>query len=76
MHIVSRAVPSEEITCDWQALQEQLLSQWNRLTASELIGIMYNRRRIALLVERKYGIPYRLVENYLRNFEQTMPLAA
>ncbi len=65
-----------KISCDWQALQAQLLSQWNRLTAKELDNTMQNRRRIALLVECKYGIPYRLVENYLRNFERTMPLAA
>jgi len=64
------------ISRDWPALRAQLLLQWNRLTARELDNLGPDHRRIALLVERKYGVHYRLVENYLRNFERTIPLAA
>jgi len=63
------------VTCDWPALEAQLLLQWNRLTARELDNTAADRHEIALLVERKYGIHYQLVENYLSNFERTMPLA-
>jgi len=76
MYVTSQTTLPAEISCDWRALQAQLLSQWDRLTARELDNTMHNRRQIALLVEHKYGVHYRLVENYLRNFERTMPMAA
>jgi len=64
------------ISYDWPSLRAQLLAQWGRLTAGELEKTGRNRRLIALLIERKYDIPYKMVENYLRNFERTMPLVA
>ena len=68
------AFSSDHIVCDWEALRTQLLYQWQRLTEAEVDYAGPNRRRIAQLVERKYGIAYLCVENYLRNFERTMPL--
>lgn len=69
-------VRSSLVSCDWQALKAQLLAQWNRLTDGELDRTGRDFCQIALLVERKYGIRYQMVENYLRNFERTMPLVA
>jgi len=71
-----QTLPLTVISCDWEVLQTQLLEQWPRLTANELDKTGQDRRRIALLVERKYGIHYQAVENYLCNFERTMPLVA
>jgi hypothetical protein len=71
-----QTLPQAAISCDWAMLQAQLLEQWNRLTARELDKTGRDRHLIALLIERRYGIRYQLVENYLRNFERTMPLAA
>lgn len=63
------------IKCNWVALREQLLQQWNMLTRGELENVGPNRRRIAQLIAMKYGIASAMVENYLRNFERTLPLA-
>lgn len=67
---------SDRITCNWKMLRGQLLAQWRHINASELDKIGPNRQRIARLIEREYGVAAELVENYLRNFERTMPLAA
>lgn len=64
------------VSCDWPPLKAQLLSQWGRLTDRELDKTGQDRHRIALLIEQKYGIHYQMVENYLCNFERTMPMAA
>lgn len=64
----------DHIVCDWEALRMQLLHQWQRLTATEVDNAGPSRSRIAHLVERKYGVAALCVENYLRNFERTMPL--
>lgn len=66
---------SQIVSCDWQQLREQLLMQWKRIAGWELDAVGPNRSRIAQLIERKYGIASQLTENYLRNFERTMPLA-
>lgn len=63
------------ISADWPVLRAQLLSQWKKITARELDDAGPHRYRIANLIERKYGISAQLVENYLCNFERTMPLA-
>lgn len=65
---------NDNVTCDWRALKEQLLNQWERITPWELEHTRRNRRRIAQLVERKYGVYAVLVENYLKNIERTLPM--
>lgn len=62
------------VDCDWPVLRAQLLQQWNRLTPYELEATKHDRRRIAELIQRKYGIPMHMAENYLLNFERTLPL--
>ena len=63
-----------KIVCKWEPFKEQILQQWNRLTPRELDRTGPNRGRLAVLIENKYGIAAHLVENYLRNFERTLPL--
>jgi hypothetical protein len=65
---------SYNITCKWEPFREQILTQWDRLTGREVDAIGPHRSRLALLIESKYGIAAHLVENYLRNFERTLPL--
>ena len=62
------------ISCDWGALSEQLLQQWDQLTPYELEQTGHNRQRIAALIQKKYGVDSNMAENYLRNFERTLPL--
>lgn len=69
------SAPVRGISCDWQALRGQLLIQWPLLMPGEVDRAGHDRQKIALLVERRYGIASRMVENYLRNFERTLPLA-
>ncbi len=64
----------DHVVCDWKTLREQLLFQWKMLTPSEVDNIGPNRRRIADLVGKKYGVAPPSVEAYLRNFERTLPL--
>jgi hypothetical protein len=65
---------SYNITCKWEPFRDQILAQWNRLTAREIDEVGPNRSKLAMLIENKYGIAAHLVENYLRNFERTLPL--
>jgi len=65
---------SYNIVCKWEPFREQILVQWNRLTSREVDEVGPNRSRLAMLIENKYGIEAHLVENYLRNFERTLPL--
>ena len=67
-------MPSSILLCNWQMLREQLLSQWTLITPTELDITGANCCRIADLIAHKYGLSPVLVENYLRNFERTMPL--
>lgn len=66
----------DALDCSWGLFRSQLLLQWKRLTPKDLDMTGPDRQRIALLVERKYGIAAHMVENYLRNFERTLPMAA
>jgi hypothetical protein len=65
---------NEEVTCNWRILSQQLLEQWDRISKAELEATGHNRRRIASLIQRKYGVPVTMAENYLRNFERTLPM--
>jgi hypothetical protein len=65
---------SYNIVCKWEPFREQILHQWDRLTARELDEVGPNRSKLAMLIENRYGIAAHLVENYLRNFERTLPL--
>jgi len=62
------------ITCKWEPFREQILLQWSRLTSQEVDLVGPNRSKLALLIQSRYGVPAHLVENYLRNFERTLPL--
>lgn len=62
------------IACQWEPFREQILQQWDRLTAQEVDEVGPNRSKLAMLIENRYGIAAHLVENYLRNFERTLPL--
>lgn len=64
----------EWMVCDWQALCAQMLQQWNKLTIDDLRKAWPNRRHIAAVIERKYGVAPELVEHYLSNLERTLPL--
>jgi len=68
------AASSDIISCDWNMISTQLLSQWKELTPTELERTRHDRHQIALLIERKYGIHAILTENYLKNLERTLPL--
>ena len=63
------------IGCDWKELRAQLMLQWPKLVPEDLDKAGPNRHRIALLIERKYGISSDMIENYLCNFERTIPVA-
>ena len=62
------------IRCNWEALRMQLLLQWKRLTPREIDETGPSRHGLALLIQRRYGIACELIENYLMNFERTLPL--
>src|SRR5689334_14753447 len=66
--------PTPVISCNWQALRAQLLLQWGKLTPRALDKAGPDRHRIAELIEHEYGVAADMIENYLRNFERTMPL--
>ncbi len=66
--------PSSILLCNWHVLRRQLLQQWTLLTSADLAETGPNCRRIAALISQKYGIATHVVENYLRNFERTIPL--
>ena len=74
--IVARltAANSNEAGCDWSTLRSQLLEQWDRLSDGELEATGHDRRRIAELIGYKYGVSTEMAENYLCNFERTLPL--
>lgn len=68
------AMNDNVMSCDRQALSEQLLAQWHGITREELESTHYDRHEVALLIERKGGVSCALVENYLSNLERTLPL--
>lgn len=62
-----------KINCNPDVLSQVLVQQWKRLTPREIEKTGYLKHNIALLIERKYGIPNMLTENYLSNLERTLP---
>ena len=66
----------DAISCDWDGLCAQLMLQWINLTLEDLSKAGPHRHQIALLIAQKYGVASEMVENYLCNFERTMPLAS
>ena len=62
------------LRCDWPRLRAQLLTQWERLAQADLDNAGPDRRSIAVLVQREYGVSAILVENYLSNLERTLPV--
>lgn len=62
------------IQCDWAVLCKQLLLQWPLLTMAELNNTRQNRHQISLLIQRKYNLASDMVDNYLCNYERTLPL--
>ena len=70
-------IPYERpMRCNKQELGGLLLQQWKSLTRTELDQTRYIKRKIANLIERKYGIHSRITENYLSNLERTLPAGA
>jgi hypothetical protein len=63
------------ISCAWPPLRAQLLQQWSRLTPEEIDEAGPDRHKLALLLQLRCGVDSDLAENYLRNFERTLPLA-
>ncbi len=64
------ALSQDVIGCNWKAFCAQLISQWKRLSASDLETIGPNRRGIARLIAQHYGLAAEPVESYLRSFER------
>jgi len=62
------------LLCNWHIMRRELLRQWTLLTADDLDIVGPDCRRIARLIAHKYGIVPDVMENYLRNFERTLPL--
>jgi hypothetical protein len=67
-------INSIDLRCNWDIMREQLMHQWALLSEQDLEMAGPDAARIAMLIERKYGIASRLIENYLLNFVRTMPL--
>lgn len=65
---------SNYLLCAFSPLKEQLLQQWKLVSESEVDRAGPNRKKLAELVHHKYGIAANLVENYLKNFERTLPV--
>jgi hypothetical protein len=61
--------------CSPNILVALLVSQWKKLTRQDIEATEYRKRRLAQLIEQKYGIDSLLAENYLTNIERTLPLA-
>lgn len=66
---------NDQMNCNWELLRKQLLAQWNRLKERDLDITGPHRQRISSLIQQRYGIARELVENYLMNFERTLPMA-
>lgn len=72
------SVPTYEppVACERSVLEDLILQQWKKITRQELEKTAYSKKKIALLIERKYGVHHALMENYLSNLERTLPITA
>jgi hypothetical protein len=61
--------------CNAGELIKILQHHWKKLTRHELERTGLAKRKLALLIQRTYGIGRVLAENYLSNLERTLPLA-
>jgi hypothetical protein len=64
-----------DINCRWEPFRAQIMAQWPRITQAELDAAGPNRSYLAMLICTKYGADYRIIKNYLCNFERSLPLA-
>lgn len=65
----------EPIKCDHHEVKALLMQQWKDLTDDQIESTGYGKHKLAVLIEKQYGIHNRLAENYLSNLERTLPLA-
>jgi len=63
-----------DISCQWEALCDQIMRQWPLLTKKEVSNAGPNRKYIATLISEKYALNYRIIKNYLFNLERNLPL--
>lgn len=61
---------------DWPNIRRQLLDQWGKITTDDIDNAHGDKHEIAVLIQRRYGVPARMVESYLTNFERTLPLSS
>ncbi|MFW0778178.1 MAG: hypothetical protein ACN2B6_10735 [Rickettsiales bacterium] len=60
----------DRMHCNLGALAQLITSQWNKIGIDELRKTYYTKHNIANLIQRKYGVDPRLVENYLSSIER------
>jgi hypothetical protein len=63
----------EYIDCAWRPFKQEVLLQWRKLNEDDLLEAGRNRRRLARIIERKYGVAWQLAESYLSRLEASMP---
>lgn len=59
----------ETIDCSWRPFKQEVLIQWRKLDESDLMESGRNRRTLARIIERKYGVAWQLAESYLSALE-------
>lgn len=60
------------ICCDWKPFRQELLVQWRKLDEWDLAEAGRNRRQLARIIERKYGVAWELAESYLLRLEHNL----
>ncbi len=64
----------DSVDCHWPSLKKHLLGQWKKVSQAELDEVGPKRHGLAMLIQKKYGVSWQLVEDYLANIERTLPL--
>lgn len=62
----------EYIDCPWRPFKQEILVQWRKLDEDDLMESGRNRRVLARIIERKYGVAWQLAESYLTSLEASM----
>ncbi len=62
----------EYIDCAWRPFKQELLIQWRKLDEEDLMEAGRNRRHLARIIERKYGVAWQLAESYLNHLETNL----